>query len=132
MPFIASNGLTEAGTGKTIAGRRHECALPRCGRGRAGAVPALLRSRHHRVDHVSQDGRPAVAALPLHPDGPAELFSKTGPIVYREGVHAVQARTAVALLDALGIRGHTGSATRRAGSRRWWRPSPIPSGSASS
>jgi pimeloyl-ACP methyl ester carboxylesterase len=30
-------------------------------------------------------------------------FSKTGPIVYREGVHAVQARTGVALLDALGI-----------------------------
>ena len=30
-------------------------------------------------------------------------FSKTGPIVYREGVHAVQARTAVGLLDALGI-----------------------------
>ena len=30
-------------------------------------------------------------------------FSKTGPIVYHEGVHAVQARTAVALLDALGI-----------------------------
>jgi len=30
-------------------------------------------------------------------------FSKTGPIVYKEGVHAVQARTAVALLDALGI-----------------------------
>src|SRR5262249_2422272 len=30
-------------------------------------------------------------------------FSKTGPIVYREGVHAVQARTAIALLDALGI-----------------------------
>ena len=30
-------------------------------------------------------------------------FSKTGPIVYREGLHAVQGRTAVALLDALGI-----------------------------
>jgi len=30
-------------------------------------------------------------------------FSKTGPIVYRGGLHAVQARTAVALLDALGI-----------------------------
>jgi pimeloyl-ACP methyl ester carboxylesterase len=30
-------------------------------------------------------------------------FSKTGPVVYQEGVHAVQARTAVALLDALGI-----------------------------
>jgi pimeloyl-ACP methyl ester carboxylesterase len=54
------------------------------------------------VDHVSQDGRRAVAALPLHPDGPAN-FSKTGPIVYREGVHAVQARTTLALLAALGI-----------------------------
>ena len=30
-------------------------------------------------------------------------FSKTGPIVYHEGLHAVQARVAVALLDALGI-----------------------------
>jgi len=30
-------------------------------------------------------------------------FSKTGPIVYHEGVHAVQARMAVALMDALGI-----------------------------
>src|SRR2546422_6580777 len=30
-------------------------------------------------------------------------FSKTGPIVYREGVHALQARTAVALMDALQI-----------------------------
>ena len=103
MPFIASNGLTEAGTSKTIQAGGHDCALPRYRRGRAGAVPAFLRSRHHRVDHVSQGGRRAVAALPLHPDGPAELFSKTGPIVYREGVHAVQARTAVALLDALGI-----------------------------
>jgi len=53
------------------------------------------------MDHVSQDG-PAFAVLPLHPDGPAEL-QQDGPIVYREGVHAIQARTAVALLDALGI-----------------------------
>jgi len=44
------------------------------------------------VDHVSQDGRRAFAALPLRPD-----------IVYREGGHAVPARTAVALLDVLGI-----------------------------
>jgi hypothetical protein len=58
--------------------RGHECALPRCGRGRAGAVSALLRPRHHRVDHVSQDGRRAVTALPLHPDGPAEFF-EDGP-----------------------------------------------------
>jgi pimeloyl-ACP methyl ester carboxylesterase len=30
-------------------------------------------------------------------------FSKTGPIVYHDSLHAVQARTAVALLDALGV-----------------------------
>ena len=59
-------------------GRRHDGPLPRRGRGRAGAVPPLVRSRHHRVDHVSQDGGPAFAALPLHPDGPAELF-EDGP-----------------------------------------------------
>jgi 2-hydroxy-6-oxonona-2,4-dienedioate hydrolase len=35
-------------------------------------------------------------------------FSKTGPIVYREGVHAVQARIAVALLDALAAAGKSG------------------------
>src|SRR5258708_19172580 len=35
--------------------------------------------------------------------GELPKFAKTGPIVYREGVHGVQARTAVALLDALGI-----------------------------
>jgi pimeloyl-ACP methyl ester carboxylesterase len=30
-------------------------------------------------------------------------FARSGPYVYHEGVHAVQARTAVALLDALGL-----------------------------
>jgi len=38
-------------------------------------------------------------------------FSKTGPILYREGVHAVQARTAVALLDALVAAGKSGIQT---------------------
>ena len=50
---------------------------------------------HKTVGALSQHFRCILMDLPN--------FSKTGPIVYREGVHAVQARTAVALLDALGI-----------------------------
>jgi pimeloyl-ACP methyl ester carboxylesterase len=51
---------------------------------------------HKTVGVLSQHFRCILMDLPN--------FSKTGPIVYQEGVHAVQARTAVALLDALGIR----------------------------
>src|SRR5713226_4247620 len=102
MAFITSTGLEELATGKTI---------------QAGGMPV-----HY---HDIGDGEPV---LFLHSYGPGTTawitfhkivgalsrhfrcilmdlpnFSKTGPIVYREGVHAVQARTAVALLDALGI-----------------------------
>jgi 2-hydroxy-6-oxonona-2,4-dienedioate hydrolase len=50
---------------------------------------------HKTVGGLSQHFRCILMDLPN--------FSETGPVVYREGVHAVQARTAVALLDALGI-----------------------------
>src|SRR5262249_53726512 len=50
---------------------------------------------HKTVDVFSRHFRCILMDLPN--------FAKTGPTVYREGVHAVQARTAVALLDALGI-----------------------------
>ena len=50
---------------------------------------------HKTVGALSQDFRCILMDLPN--------FSKTGPIVYHEGLHAVQARTGVALLDALGI-----------------------------
>ena len=106
MPFIASNGLTEAGTSKTIA---------------VGGMPGGMNVHYHDVG----EGEPV---LFLHSYGPGTTawitfhktvgalsqhfrcilmdlpnFSRTGPIVYREGVHAVQARAAVALLDALRI-----------------------------
>ena len=106
MPFIASNGLTEAGTSKTIA---------------VGGMPGGINVHYHDVG----EGEPV---LFLHSYGPGTTawitfhktvgalsqhfrcilmdlpnFSRTGPIVYREGVHAVQARAAVALLDALRI-----------------------------
>src|SRR5260370_35900506 len=106
MPFFASNGLTEAGTSKTIA---------------VGGMPAGMNVHYHALGagepvlflHSYGPGttawitfHKAVGALSQHfrcilMDLPN--FSKTGPIVYREGVHAVQARTAVGLLDALGI-----------------------------
>ena len=50
---------------------------------------------HKTVDRLSQHFRCILMDMPN--------FGRTGPIVYREGVHAVQARTAVTLLDALGI-----------------------------
>jgi 2-hydroxy-6-oxonona-2,4-dienedioate hydrolase len=110
MPFIASNGLTEAGTSKTVAVG-----------GMPGGMPGDMNVHYHDIGagepvlflHSYGPGTTAwitfhkvVGALSQHfrcilMDLPN--FSKTGPIVYREGLHAVQARTAVALLDALGI-----------------------------
>jgi hypothetical protein len=56
MPFIASNGLTEEGTSKTVTAgitiHYHDL-----GTGEPVAVPPFLRPRNHRVDYVSQDGR---------------------------------------------------------------------------
>src|SRR4026208_2268704 len=82
MPFIALNGLTEAGTGKTI---------------QAGGMPV----HYHDVGR----GDTRLVPPPSGPGPPVALpnFSTTGPVVYHEGVHALQARTAVGLLDALGI-----------------------------
>src|SRR5260370_11069967 len=110
MSFVASNGLTEEGTSQTI----------QVG-GQAGDQAGRMTVHYHDVGagdpvlflHSYGPGttawitfHKAIGALAPHfrcilMDLPN--FSKTGPIVYREGVHAVQARTALALLDALGI-----------------------------
>jgi 2-hydroxy-6-oxonona-2,4-dienedioate hydrolase len=102
MPFIASNGLTEAGTSKTITAGGMTVHYHDIG---AGDPVLFLHSYgpgttawitfHKVVGEFSKHCRCILMDLPN--------FSKTGPIVYREGLHAVQARTAVALLDALGI-----------------------------
>jgi 2-hydroxy-6-oxonona-2,4-dienedioate hydrolase len=102
MPFIASNGLTEAGTSKTISAGGMTVHYHDIG---AGDPVLFLHSYgpgttawitfHKVVGEFSKHCRCILMDLPN--------FSKTGPIVYREGLHAVQARTAVALLDALGI-----------------------------
>ena len=127
MPFIASNGLTEAGTSKTIAAGGMNVHYHDLGAGEPvlflhsyGPGTTAWITFHKAVGGLSQHFRCILMDLPN--------FSKTGPIVYSEGVHAVQARTAVGLLDASASSGHTGAATRRADSRRWWRPSRTPSG----
>src|SRR5579863_1101304 len=102
MPFSASNGLTEAGTSKTIAAGGMTVHYHEVGAGEPvlflhsyGPGTTAWITFHKAVGALSTHFRCILMDLPN--------FSKTGPIVYREGLHAVQARTAVALLDALGI-----------------------------
>ena len=102
MAFVASNGLTEAGTSKTIEAGGMTVHYHDVG---AGDPVLFLHSYgpgttawitfYKVVGTLSHHFRCILMDLPN--------FSKTGPIVYREGVHAVQARAAVALMDALGI-----------------------------
>ncbi len=102
MPFIASNGLTERGTGKTVTAGGMSVHYHDIGEGPPvlflhsyGPGTTAWITFHKVVGALSKEFRCILMDLPN--------FSKTGPIVYREGLHAVQARTAVALLDALGI-----------------------------
>ena len=106
MPFLASNGLTEAGTSRTIKVGGDAGGMTVHYHDVGGGEPVLFLHSygpgttawitfHKTIGVLSQHFRCLLMDLPN--------FSKTGPIVYREGLHAVQARTAVALLDALGI-----------------------------
>ena len=102
MPFIASNGLTEAATAKTITAGGINVHYHDVGEGEPvlflhsyGPGTTAWITFHKTVGALSSQFRCILMDLPN--------FSKTGPIVYREGAHALQARTAVALLDTLGI-----------------------------
>src|SRR6266851_4766703 len=102
MPFITSSGLTESETSKTVQAGGMTVHYHDIGTGEPvlflhsyGPGTTAWITFHKVVDALSRHFRCILMDLPN--------FSKTGPIVYKEGVHAVQARTAVALLDALGI-----------------------------
>jgi len=102
MPFIASNGLTEAGTSKTVTAGGMNVHYHEAGAGEPvlflhsyGPGTTAWITFHKVIGELSRHYRCILMDLPN--------FSKTGPLVYREGVHGLQARTAVALLDALGI-----------------------------
>jgi pimeloyl-ACP methyl ester carboxylesterase len=102
MPFIASNGLTEAETAKTIETGGMPVHYHDIGSGEPvlflhsyGPGTTAWITFHKVVGTLSQQFRCILMDAPN--------FSKTGPVVFKEGVHALQARTGVALLDALGI-----------------------------
>ena len=102
MAFITSNGLTESETSRTVHAGGMTVHYHDIGAGEPvlflhsyGPGTTAWITFHKVVGALSQHFRCILMDLPN--------FSKTGPIVYREGVHAVQARTAVALLDALDI-----------------------------
>ncbi len=102
MPFIASNGLTEAASSKSIAAGGMNVHYHEVGDGEPvlflhsyGPGTTAWITFHKALGELSRHYRCILMDLPN--------FSKTGPIIYREGVHGLQARTAVALLDALGI-----------------------------
>lgn len=102
MPFIASNGLTEAETSKTIETEGMTVHYHDIGSGEPvlflhsyGPGTTAWITFHKVVGTLSQYFRCILMDSPN--------FSRTGPIIYEEGVHAVQARTGAALLDALGI-----------------------------
>jgi 2-hydroxy-6-oxonona-2,4-dienedioate hydrolase len=102
MPFIASNGLTETEAGKTIEIRGMPVHYHDIGSGEPvlflhsyGPGTTAWITFHKVVGKLSQHFRCILMDAPN--------FSKTGPVVFEEGVHALQARTGVALLDTLGI-----------------------------
>src|SRR5258707_11006647 len=102
MAFITSTGLEESATGKTIQAGGMPVHYHDIGDGE----PVLFRHSYGPGQTACITFHKIVGALSRHfrcilMDLPN--FSKTGPIVYREGVHAVQPRSAVDLLDALGI-----------------------------
>ena len=102
MPFVTTSGLTESETSRTVQAGGMTVHYHDIGRGDPvlflhsyGPGTTAWITFHKVVDAFAQHFRCILMDLPN--------FSKTGPIVYREGLHAVQARTAVALMDALGI-----------------------------
>ena len=102
MAFIASNGLEEAATSRTAEAAGMTVHYHDVGAGE----PVLFLHSYGPGTTAWITFYKTIGALAPHfrcilMDLPN--FSKTGPIVYREGVHAVQARTAVALMDALHI-----------------------------
>jgi len=102
MPFIASSGLTEEGTSRTVEAGGTRIHYHELGAGEPvlflhayGPGTTAWIVFHRAIGALAPHFRCILMDLPN--------FSKTGPVVYREGVHAVQARTAVTLLDALDI-----------------------------
>jgi len=102
MAYVTTDGLTEEATSKVVEAGGMPVHYHDVGAGEPviflhsyGPGTTAWITFHKVLGALSQHFRCILMDLPN--------FSKTGPIVYAEGVHAVQARTAVALMDVLGI-----------------------------
>src|SRR5205809_4811615 len=89
MPFITTSGLTESETSKTVQAGGMTVHYHDIGTGEPvlflhsyGPGTTAWVTFHKVVDALSRHFRCILMDLPN--------FSKTGPIVYKEGVHAVQ------------------------------------------
>src|ERR1700758_4766752 len=90
MPFIASNGLTAAASSKSIAAGGMNVHYHEVGDGEPvlflhsyGPSTTAWITFHKALGELSRHYRCILMDLPN--------FSKTGPIIYREGVHGLQA-----------------------------------------
>src|SRR5437764_14547104 len=99
MPFVASNGLTEEGTSKTVIVdmtiHYHDLGTgePVLFLHSYGPGTTAWITFHKTVGELSRHYRCILMDLPN--------FSKTGPVFYREGVHGLHACTSVTLLGTL-------------------------------
>ena len=107
MPFIASNGLTEAGTEKTIAAGGMNVHYHDVGAGEPvlflhsyGLGTTAWITFHKAVGQLSQHFRCILMDMPN--------FSKTGPIVYRAKMQGAMgaSRLACLIVQALLFFGH--------------------------
>ena len=102
MPFVSPGGLTEEGTSRTIEAGGMKIHYHDIGQGDPivflhsyGPGSTSWITWHKVIDDFAQDFRCIMMDLPN--------FGRTGPVVFEEPVHNLQARTALALIDALGI-----------------------------
>lgn len=102
MAFVTADGLTEEGTSKTIEAGGMKVHYHDIGEGepilfshsyRPGTTAWI--TWHKVVGEFAKHYRCILWDMPN--------FAKSGPVVFNEGIHSVQARVGTQLLDALGI-----------------------------
>lgn len=102
MPFIAANGATEEGTSKTVQAMGTTIHYHEMGQGYPvifmhsfGPGTTAWVTWHKVLAEFAKHYRCIAMDLPN--------FAKTGPVILDENIHSFQAKTALALMDALGI-----------------------------
>ena len=102
MPFVAAGGQTEEGTSRYVDAAGMRVHYHELGSGEPvmflhtyGPGSTAWITFYKVISEFARHYRCILMDLPN--------FSKTGPVVFNESVHSLQARVAVQLMDALGI-----------------------------